>query len=377
MKQMSHDICTDEGRGDHMASGLDVPSIQVKRWCRGLGNFWIALVAISLFLWISPASAHEDIDPEIEELTEKLAKKPDDVELLRARAWNYRKNREFRKSLDDVDRAALLDPENDEILLERGLALSALKRDEEAEVVLNHFLEKGEAKRRQDKDEEDNDGEKEESEKRKGRENTTPGRLTDRTSDENDLLTALVERAFVLARLNKADLSLNDFTAAIKIRPSMDLYLSRGRLEETLGQFDKAAKGYREGLTRVGNALHLKKSLIRVETERHRYRKVLRLIDEELDRAPVKTSWYLRRAEILDVMGKIKASQKAKNKALTEANRVLKKRTTALNRLARGKVYMALGQRPEARRDLELAVQMAPNLEEARGLLGVLKGQGE
>ena len=91
----------------------------------------------------------------------------------------------------------------------------------------------------------------------------------------------------------------------------------------------------------------------------------------------MKTEWHLRRAEILDVMGKKKDSQKAKEKALTEATRVLMKRNTALKRLARAKIYMALGRRPEARRDLELAVQMAPKFDKARELLGILKGQGQ
>lgn len=366
MKQMSHDRGTCESSGAHIASGLDVSSIRIEQWSVCLGNFGIALV-IGVLLLVAPASAHDGLDPEIQEITEKLAKNPNDIKLLIARAWNYRKNREFNKSLADVDRATQLDLGNQEILLARGLTLSALRRDVEAEVVLNRLLEEGAAKGQRRRQQNIGDRILD----------TTSNRITGRTSDKNVLLIALVERAYVRTRINKVDLGLKDFTAAIKIRPFTNLYLSRGRIQETLGQFAQAAKGYREGLARVGNALPLKKSLIRVETIRQRYRQVLRLIDEELDRASVKTSWYLRRAEILGVMGKTQASERARKKALTEANRALKKRTTALNRLARGKVYMALGQRPEARRDFELAVQMAPNLDKARELLGILKGQGE
>jgi tetratricopeptide (TPR) repeat protein len=209
----------------------------------------------------------------------------------------------------------------------------------------------------------------------KERAERVPGKRADGASGKNVLQVALVERAHVRARKNKVDLALKDFTSAITARPSTHLYLARGRLQESLGQFDQAAAGYREGLARVGSAHQLKKALIRVEIKRQQYSQALGLIDQELPRASVKTSWHLRRAEILDLMGQEQASHMAKEKALTEASRVLRKRNTALNSLARAEVHMALGHRPEARRDLELAVKMAPNLDKARELLKTLKGQ--
>ncbi len=361
MKQKSRDLCKGEECGNH-ASGFEGSSVRPGAGSSRLVIFWVALVVWVLF-FVAPASAHEGLDPEIQEITEQLAKNPNDVDLLITRAWNYRKNGKFINALADIDRANRLDPGNQEILLERGLTLSALRRDVEAEVVLDRFLDEGAAKVSGGI-----------AARILG---TTSARISERTSDKNLLLTALVERAYVHSRMNKVDMAIEDFTSAITVRPLTPLYLSRGKLQESLGQFDLAANGYREGLARVGNALQLKKGLIRVSIKRQQFDYALKLVDQELARASVKTAWYLRRAEILDMMGQEDASRMAKEKALTEANRVLRKRTTALNRLLRGKVYMALGQRPDARRDLESAVQMAPNLDEARELLGILKGQGE
>lgn len=362
MKHMSQNIRKHEGFGDQASSGIESSSRRPGLWSVQQISFVVVLVS-GVLLLVAPAFAHRGLDPDIQELTEELAKDPNDVKILLRRAWSYRKNGEFSKSLADVDRANQLNLGNQEILFERGLTLSAMRRDVEAEEVLSRFLEEGAAKV---------------GGKIADRILRTPsGKISTRTSDKNLLQTALVERAHVRKRRNKAGLAIEDFSAAIKIRPSMHLYLSRGRLQESLGQFNQAAAGYREGLARVGSALPLKESLIRVDIERQQYSQVLRQIDQELARASVKTHWYLRRAEILDVMGKEKASQEALKKALTEANRVLMKRTTAHNRLVRAKVYMALGQRPQARRDLEAAVKMAPKFEKARELLAVLKGQGQ
>ena len=362
MKDISKEACTGEKIGANVRAGFDDSLGFLSRWSWQPVHLALML-GVCIFPLVTPTFAHQGLDPEIQEITEELAKNPNDVNLLIQRAWNYRKNGEFSNSLADVERANQLDPGNQEVLLERGLTLSGMRRDAQAEAALNRFLEEGAAK--------------------------VPGNIaarildssssgiSKRTSDKNVLQVALVERAHVHARRNKVGRALKDFTSAINIRPSTQLYLSRGQLQESLGKLKQAAAGYREGLVQMRNALPLTKALIRVEIQRQRYSKVLVLIDRELAGASVKTEWYLRRAEILDVMGRKKASQKAIQKALTEANRALRKRTTAFNRLKRAQVYLALNQQSEARRDLEVAVQMAPNLRKARELLEILRGQGQ
>ena len=71
-------------------------------------------------------------------------------------------------------------------------------------------------------------------------------------------------------------------------------------------------------------------------------------------------------------MGQPDAARVAREQALAEVNQTMTKRVTALHRLSRAKVYMALGRVEEAKRDLEIALQMAPNLAGARDLLRTL-----
>jgi tetratricopeptide (TPR) repeat protein len=149
----------------------------------------------------------------------------------------------------------------------------------------------------------------------------------------------------------------------------MALYLSRGELHESLGHLEEAASGYREGLSRLGNAMLIKKGLIRVEMTRKRYDEVLTLIDDELDRASVKTEWHLRRAEVLVAMGKDQAAQSAHEQALAEANRILGKRVTASHLVTRAKIYIAMGRLQQAKQELQMAVQRAPRFSEASELL--------
>ena len=65
----------------------------------------------------------------------------------------------------------------------------------------------------------------------------------------------------------------------------------------------------------------------------------------------------------------------ARAQALAECNRAFAKRPTALHRVARAKVYLALGQLEAAKEDLRLAVQAAPRFTEAQDLLKKLEAQ--
>ena len=312
-------------------SGLEYP---VTLCCREMILGIFLLLMLSPTVDVTTAIAHSGMDPEIDKITHELEENPENVELLLKRGRLYRSNGKFSDSLQDLDLAEELDPDNREITFQRGFTLSALGRDNEAEVALDQYLEKASGGKH---------------------------------------LTALVERAHIRARTGQAALAINDFNSAISRHPVMALYLARSELYESLGHLEEAASGYREGLSRVGNATLLKKGLIRVETTRKRYDEVLRLIDEELDRASVKTEWHMRRAEVLSSMGKDQAAQSAHQEALAEANRVLGKRVTATHLVARAKVYLAMGQLEKGKHELRLAVQRAPRFAEARDMLKKLE----
>ncbi|GJL60495.1 MAG: hypothetical protein NPIRA03_33520 [Nitrospirales bacterium] len=293
-------------------------------------------LAIGCFGFIQLATAHSGLEPEIQEITEKLIKDPDNVDLLVHRGQVYRSNGKYIESLLDLERAWLLDRENRTVVLQRALTLSALGRDKEAERALDHFLQ----------------------------EESDPKRVF-----------ALAERANIHARNGQTELAISDFTSAIQLQPTIELYLIRGKLLESLGKLEDAAAGYLDGLTKLGDAILLKKGLIRVRMAQNQYSEALALVDEEIAGSSVKTSWYLKRAEILDHMGRPDEAKLANEQALAEANRVLGKRQTAMQLLARAQVYQAMGRIEEAKNDLRVAIQKTPHFDQANDLLRTLESQ--
>lgn len=286
--------------------------------------------------FVQPATAHSGLDPEIEKITEKLTKDPDNVDLLVRRGQVYRSNGKYLDSLLDLERAWLLNRENRTVVLQRALTLSALGHNQEAELALDTFLQ----------------------------EESDPKRVF-----------ALAERAHIRARTGRIELAINDFTSVIQLQPTIELYLIRGELQESLGKLEAAAAGYQDGLAKLGNAILLKKGLIRVQISQQHYDEALALINEELARSSVRTPWYLQKAEILAFMNQSDASRLAYEQALSEANRVLGKRQTAMQLLARAEVYHAMGRMEEAKHDLRLALQKAPNFSKANDLLKKLESR--
>lgn len=293
-------------------------------------------LALGYFGFVQLATAHSGLDPEIQEITEKLIKDPDNVDLLVLRGQVYRSNGKYIESLLDLERAWLLNRENRTVVLQRALTLSALGRDKEAQSALNYFLQ----------------------------EESDPKRVF-----------ALAERASIHARNGQAELAITDFTSAIQLQPTIELYLVRGKLQESLGKLEDAAEGYQDGLAKLRDAILLKKGLIRVRMIQKQYSEALALVDKEIAGSSVKTSWHLKRAEILDNMGRSDEASLAYEQALAEANRVLGKRQTAMQLLARAEVYQAMGRMEEAKNDLRVAIKKTPNFAEADDLLKKLEGR--
>ncbi|WP_447964757.1 tetratricopeptide repeat protein [Nitrospira sp. Ecomares 2.1] len=316
--------------------------IKIDQQVRSRHRSWVVVAMASLALalgcfgLVQLATAHSGPDPEIHEITEKLIKDPDNVDLLVQRGQVYRSNGKYIESLLDLERAWLLNRENRTVVLQRALTLSALGRDKEAKTALDYFLE-----------------------------------------DESDTkrVFALAERGSIYVRTGQAELAITDFTSAIQLQPTIELYLVRGKLQESLGKLEDAAEGYQDGLAKLGNAILLKNGLIRVRMVQKQYGEALALVDKEIAGSSVNTSWHLKRAEILDNMGRSDAASLAYEQALAEANRVLGKRQTAMQLLARAEVYQAMGRMEEAKQDLRVAIQKTPHFSEANDLLRKLENQ--
>jgi tetratricopeptide (TPR) repeat protein len=309
--------------------------------CRLQGSFSVCLlrrIRATLLVFLSvvavygvgfvPATFSEA--DEVAELTERLSKDPSNVGLLKQRAALLRSEQRFSDALNDLDRARLLDPNDHEIRVQRGITLSALRRDREAESEFDSYLKLETAQSR---------------------------------------AIALAERGHIRARTGRPELAITDFTDAIAIRPALDLYLARGTVQESTGQLGAAAAGYQDGILRLGRAIQLLTALIRVQVQQGEFQSALTLINNELPRTPIKTLWLLSRAEVLSAMGQAAQAQLELNAALEDANQALQKRPTAIHLLSRAKVLTALGRHEDAREDLLICLQIAPRFAECRQLL--------
>ncbi|MHC4064783.1 MAG: tetratricopeptide repeat protein [Planctomycetota bacterium] len=294
----------------------------------------LAAVAILSGWLVAPVAAHPGLHHDIERLTSALAEEPGRAGLWIKRAHHYRLDGRFSEALADLDRARVLDAGKLEICLHRGLTLSAMGRDAEAEAELSWFLQHGAGG-----------------------------------------VAAFAERARIRQRSGRSELALSDYSAAIALNRDVDLYLARGKLQESLGLLDEAAEGYRDGLASLGGGATIRSSLVRVEISRQRYDAALALIDEVLRRAPVKTEQYLLRAEVLEASGQSDQARVERERALVEADRVFRKRATALHLLSRAKVNLALGNMNDAMGDLKWALKKSPRFARARRLLERLEAQ--
>ena len=240
-----------------------------------------AVLVFASLGFIPLAAAHSEIDPEIQEITEKLTKNPNSVDLLISRGQVYRSDGKFMESLQDLERAWLLDRENRTVILQRALTLSAMGRDKEAETALDYFLQ----------------------------EESDPKRIF-----------ALAERAHIRAQTGRIELAIKDFTSVLRIQPSGELYLNRGKLQESLGRLEEAATGYEEGIAKLGQFHVTQKRAYRNQIAQGKYDEALVLIDEQLNTDSFKYSVVSSTSpEVLGQMGKSDAAGKTYEQALSEA----------------------------------------------------------
>jgi tetratricopeptide (TPR) repeat protein len=289
---------------------------------------WLGAVIVALAA--TAAAAHPGLHHDIAAASAAIEKEPGRADLYVDRAFLLRLDEELDAALADLDRARDLDATNLRVAAERGMTLSALGRDKEAEVELTRFVSHG---------------------------GTAP---------------TFAERAKVRERLGRKREAVADLASAIALRPDIELYVARGELQESLGDLAGAADGYRDGRAKLGEAVALDLALIRVETGRKRYASALELIEEQLGRAPVKTDWYLRRAEVLAAAGRTKEAQADRETALLEADAAIQRTGSGMNLYSRAKVQVALGHIEGAKQDLLLVLEKSPRFVEAREMLAEL-----
>lgn len=321
----------------HPASGCSIPhergfAVRAVCACRRLDLIamttrWVILTVFIVSGMTELAVAHPGAHHDIEVVTEKLKANPDDVRLIVQRGFLYRLEDDLASSLQDLDRAIELAPNDPAAGMHRGLTLSAMGRDEEAERELT------------------------------------------RVAEAASSSVVYSERGRIRERAGRAKAAIADFTTALSMDPDVELYLERGRLQESLGLLDEAADGYRDGLHELGPAVVLVEASVNVNIKRERFDIALALIDEQMASVPVRTEWYLRRARVLELSGRVPEAAADREKALADADRVLQLRAVATHLLSRARALIALGRMEEAKKDLQLALQKSPKYRDAQELL--------
>ena len=279
-------------------------------------------------------AAHDAPYEEIAELTEELAQRPHDVALLLERAEIWLQERNPERAADDLSLARTLDPDAD---IERSSLLWAdmwmqRGRPAEAEAELDRAVDRGS-------------------------------------------LAALARRAEVRETMERWTAALADYDAVLARRVTVEMALGRGRVLERLGRADEAAAGYARDAARLGGAVPVR--LARVATLRGlgRFDDALQEVQRVMDRSPVKTRWLLLRGDLLEAAGRADLARAARELALGDAERMLRRRRSLAARLHYARALLANGRRTEARDQLVRVQSASPALaSQVAALLGVLGG---
>lgn len=280
-----------------------------------------------------PALAHEGLESDIHESSEAIRQHPDQFEHHLRRGHLLRLAGRLHDSLHDLEHARRLAPGEPRVLLQSGITLAALGRSERAEQALTACLDHG-------------------------------GRWA----------RTYAELAKVRAKRGDRAAALGAYRESLKLKPDVDIYLSFGELLESLKRVDEARAVYRSGAAQTRAEL-LTLALIRLELASGHTEAALRLVDEALRDAPVKTSWLLRRAQVLEVAGEPRLARTTRQAALREAQRVAREHGNSMAYTQRAEVYLELGFHAAARRDVERALQLSPRYPAALELAQTLERQ--
>lgn len=287
----------------------------------------IGAAAVIALVCSPVAHADATTDERVAALRARLAHAPADPSAHLALAAELARSDRAREALEELDVLEALHPRAPGAAAIRARALAELGHLEEAVVTLDEALRRG---------------------------------------DEPDLRW---QRGRLLERLDRLAEAAVDYEAAVAGAPSLERHLVLGRALERLGALDRAARAYRDALSRFGGAAPVRVALARVEEARGRPREALVHVDALIAASRVAPRWLVRRAALLTALGRSREAAAALALAESHAERMVRRRRSALALLERGRVRLAQGRRAEAIRDLEQALRRAPRLTEARALL--------
>jgi tetratricopeptide (TPR) repeat protein len=225
----------------------------------------LALALLLCGLGTTRASAHGDLHDQIAEVTQQIARRPDDARLYVKRGELHRFHREWDAALADYDRAARIDPAMAEVDLGRGRTLLEAGQPEPAFAALGRFLE--------------------------------------RRPDHADARLSLARVLVKLWRPLEADA---EYVRAIRLagRPRPDLYFERATALASSGRVDSAIRVLDEGIERLGSLASLEDLAVSLERRRGNWDRALARLDRMSAGKTRRESFLARRGEIFAEAGR-------------------------------------------------------------------------
>lgn len=239
------------------------------------------LVTGALVVSSGSAGAHPAIDRQIADLTARMAAAPADATLYVRRGELHRIHRDWALAEADYSTAQGLDPDLPEVTLGLGLLQVDAGKPAEAVVTLNRFL-----------------------------------------SSRPTHSAGLAARGRAKVELKQFASAADDFTAALEHlgngpgQPSY--YLERARAlvaasEENIG---RALSGLDQGLEQLGQPVTLQLLAIEYELRLQRTDAALARLEKIASQSGRKETWHLRRAEILELAGRVDDARRSYGEAL-------------------------------------------------------------
>lgn len=274
------------------------------------------------------AAAHPGYDARIEQATRDLEAHPEDRALRLHRVALLRRAGHLHDALADLAILSRDQPDDPALRIERALVRIAQGRPRAAERDLDAAIASG-----------------------------------------STSITARWERAKLREASGDLHAAREDLDAAIALGGTPDLYLHRARVHTAAGELDAAAEGLAAGCAALSDPVVLQLERVQAERRRGRLDDALGVVDTLLLAAPRRADWMLVRAELLDELGREDEALADRLRALAFANAAIAGRPTALHRLSRARVYLALHVPEAALADLERVAASAPDLPETHVLL--------
>jgi tetratricopeptide (TPR) repeat protein len=244
----------------------------------------LALVAgASILLWAVPATAHQDVHEEIEELTSRIAADPVNAELYLRRGEMHRIHQDWTAALADYERSRQLDPELHEVDLGLGRMRLEAGQPREAIAALDRFLA------------------------------ARPGEAL-----------ALVFRGRARMQIGNPRAAASDYTLAIDRmledgqRPTPEMYVERSEALEAAGTEyrDEALRGLEQGSELLRRPVTLELEALELELALGRTGAALARLDRLAASAATPAPWHLRRGEVLEREGRLEEARAAYEQAL-------------------------------------------------------------